>query len=125
MRLLKTELRFGTAQNDVNAILSVQGGIPQGYLVWNYLTSSFAWFLKTDQGGLVHMDRVPYETDMSVGVLDRQSLWSRATCASRGVMQRLESYVRLLSPLRRALSGAGNNRRRLLIQMPMQETTQW
>ena len=66
VRLLKTELRPGTAQNDVNAILSVQGGIPQSYLVWNYLTSSFAWFLKTDQGGLVHMDRIPYETDMSV-----------------------------------------------------------
>jgi hypothetical protein len=66
VRLLKTELRPGTANNDVNAILSVQGGVPDGYLVWNYLTSSFAWFLLTDQPGLVHMDRIPYETDMSV-----------------------------------------------------------
>lgn len=66
IRLLKTELRPGTAQNDVNAILSTQGGIPDGYLVWNYLTSQFAWFLQTNQDGLVYMNRVPYETDMSV-----------------------------------------------------------
>jgi len=66
VRLLKTELRPGTAMNDVNAILSVQGGVPDGYLVWNYLTSQFAWFLLTDQPGLVHMDRIAYETDMSV-----------------------------------------------------------
>jgi hypothetical protein len=66
VRLLKTELRPGTAMNDVNAILSTQGGIPNGYLVWNYLTSSFAWFLKTNQDGLVYMNRIAYETDMSV-----------------------------------------------------------
>lgn len=65
VRLIKTELRPGTGNNDVNAILSVQGGIPDGYVVWNYLTSQYAWFLLTDQPGLVHMDRVPYETDMS------------------------------------------------------------
>ena len=65
-RLLKTELRPGTAMNDINAILSVQGGIPDGYTVWNYLTSQFAWFLLTDQPGLQHMTRVPYEADMSV-----------------------------------------------------------
>jgi hypothetical protein len=66
IRLLKTELRPGTANNDVNAILSTQGGIPDGYLVWNYLTSPFAWFLQTNQDGLVYMNRVPYETDMMV-----------------------------------------------------------
>lgn len=66
VRLLKTELRPGTANNDVNAILSVQGGVPDGYLVWNYLTSNYAWYLLTDQPGLVHMDRIPYESDMSV-----------------------------------------------------------
>ncbi|QPF87048.1 hypothetical protein IC762_12425 [Bradyrhizobium genosp. L] len=66
IRLLKTELRPGTANNDVNAILSTQGGIPDGYLVWNYLTSQFAWYLQTNQDGLVYMNRVPYETDMSV-----------------------------------------------------------
>lgn len=66
VRLLKTELRPGTAMNDVNAILSVQGGIPDSYLIWNYLTSSFGWFLATDQDGLTHMNRIPFETDMSV-----------------------------------------------------------
>ena len=66
IRLLKTELRPGTAMNDVNAILSTQGGIPDGYTVWNYLTSQFAWFLQTNQDGLVYMNRIPYETDMSV-----------------------------------------------------------
>ena len=66
IRLLKTELRPGTAMNDVNAILSTQGGIPNGYLVWNYLTSPYSWFLKSNQDGLVYMNRVPYETDMSV-----------------------------------------------------------
>lgn len=66
IRLLKTELRPGTAMNDVNAILSTQGGIPQGYEVWNYLTSQYAWFLKTNQDGLIYMNRTPYETDMSV-----------------------------------------------------------
>ena len=66
IRLLKTELRPGTAMNDVNAILSTQGGVPNGYEVWNYLTSQFAWFLQTNQDGLVYMNRVPYEQDMSV-----------------------------------------------------------
>lgn len=66
IRLLKTDLRPGTAMNDVNAILSTQGGVPDGHLVWNYLTSSYAWFLLTDQPGLVHMDRIPFETSMSV-----------------------------------------------------------
>lgn len=66
IRLLKTELRPGTANNDVNAILSTQGGIPDGYIVWNYLTSQFAWFVQTNQDGLVYMNRVAYETDMSV-----------------------------------------------------------
>lgn len=66
IRLLKTELRPGTGNNDVNAILSTQGGVPDGYEVWNYLTSQFAWFLQTNQDGLVYMNRTPYETDMSV-----------------------------------------------------------
>jgi hypothetical protein len=66
IRLLKTELRPGTANNDVNAILSTQGGIPNGYQVWNYLTSQYGWQILTDQDGLIHMDRVPFETDMSV-----------------------------------------------------------
>lgn len=66
IRLTKTELRPGTADNDVNAILSTAGGIPEGYMVMDYLTSSFAWFLLTNIAGLAYMNRVPFETDMQV-----------------------------------------------------------
>lgn len=66
IRLTKTELRPGTADNDVNAILSTAGGIPEGFMVMDYLTSSFAWFLLTNIAGLAYMERVPFETDMQV-----------------------------------------------------------
>lgn len=66
IRLLKTELRPGTADNDVNAILSTSGGIPEGYLVHDYLTSNFAWFLLTDQKGLSYLQRIAFEMDMQV-----------------------------------------------------------
>ncbi len=66
IRLTKTELRPGTADNDVNAILSTAGGIPEGYMVMDFLTSSFAWFLLTNIAGLAYMERIPYETDMQV-----------------------------------------------------------
>jgi hypothetical protein len=66
IRLTKTELRPGTADNDVNAILSTAGGIPEGFMVMDYLTSSYAWFLLTNIAGLAYMERVPFETDMQV-----------------------------------------------------------
>ena len=66
IRLLKTELRPGTADNDVNAILSTSGGIPEGHLVHDYLTSNFAWYLLTDQEGLQYLQRIPFESDMQV-----------------------------------------------------------
>jgi hypothetical protein len=64
IRLLKTELRPGTGNNDVNAILTQSGGIPGGYKVMDYFTSAFSWFLKTDIEGLIHLQRIAYETDM-------------------------------------------------------------
>lgn len=64
IRLTKTELRPGTANNDVNAIRSLSGGIPDGYHVMDYLTSTLAWFLKTDIPGFVHLTRIAYESDM-------------------------------------------------------------
>lgn len=64
-RLLKTELRPGTANNDVNAIISMPGGIKE-YMVNDYLTSQYSWFLKTNIDGLVMMQRIPFETDMWV-----------------------------------------------------------
>jgi hypothetical protein len=66
IRLTKTELRPGTADNDVNAILSTAGGIPEGYMVMDFLTSNFAWFGLTNIAGLAHMNRKPFETDMQV-----------------------------------------------------------
>jgi len=66
IRLLRTELRPGTADNDVNAILTQSGGLPEDMLVMDFLTSNFAWFLTTNIDGLIHMLRIPYESDMWV-----------------------------------------------------------
>ncbi len=66
IRLTKTELRPGTANNDVNAIMMTAGGLPEGYMVNDYLTSSRAWFLLTNIDGLSYMERVKFETDMQV-----------------------------------------------------------
>ena len=54
-RLLRTELRVGTANNDVNAIVS-QGALPEGYIVMDFLTSNFAWFVTTNVKGLISYD---------------------------------------------------------------------
>ena len=62
IRLTKTELRPGTADNDVNAILSTAGGLPEGYMVMDFLTSNYAWFLLTNIAGLAMMSRIPYES---------------------------------------------------------------
>jgi phage major head subunit gpT-like protein len=66
IRLIKSELRPGTADNDVNAIISTSGGLPEGYMTNDYLTSSTAWFLLTNIDGLSYMERVKFETDMQV-----------------------------------------------------------
>lgn len=64
IRLTKTALRPGTANNDVNAIMFTTGGIPDGYVAWNYLTSQYAWYLLTNCEGLLHLDRIRYEMSM-------------------------------------------------------------
>jgi len=66
IRLTKTELRPGTADNDVNAIHSTGGGLPEGYMVNDFLTSPFAWFMLTNIDGLSYMSRIKFETDMQV-----------------------------------------------------------
>ena len=66
IRLLKTELRPGTADNDVNAIMTTAVGLPEGYMVNDFLTSSYAWFLLTNIDGLAYMERIKFETDMQV-----------------------------------------------------------
>lgn len=65
VRLLRTDLRPGTNDNDVNAIKHVGGGL-KDYVVNEFLTSNFAWFLKTDKRGLIYYDRVGFEMDMYV-----------------------------------------------------------
>ena len=66
IRLTKTELRPGTADNDVNAVLTTAGGLPEGYMVNDFLTSAYAWYLLTNIDGLSYMERVKFETDMQV-----------------------------------------------------------
>jgi len=66
IRLTKTELRPGTADNDVNAIMMTSGGLPESYMVSDFLTSSSAWFLLTNIDGLSYMQRVKFETDVQV-----------------------------------------------------------
>lgn len=65
-RLLDTQLRPGTADNDVNAIKTVSGGLTEHFMVMDFLTSNNAWFLLTNIDGLSYMERVKFETDMSV-----------------------------------------------------------
>jgi hypothetical protein len=63
-RLLDTELRVGTADNDINAIKS-NGAIPGGYAVNHFLTDVDAWFLTTDvPNGLKHFVRSPMANSM-------------------------------------------------------------
>ena len=63
-RILQSELRPGTADNDINA-LRVIGVVPEGHAVNHYLTDTDAWFLMTDvPNGMKHFDRVSMETSM-------------------------------------------------------------
>jgi hypothetical protein len=63
-RLLKTEGRVGTADNDINS-LKQMGSIPGGTTVNNFLTDTNAWFLTTDvPNGLKHFVRTPMSTSM-------------------------------------------------------------
>jgi len=63
-RLLETELRVSTADNDINALKN-NGSIPGGYTVNNYLTDTNAWFLCTDvPNGMKHFIRSPLANSM-------------------------------------------------------------
>jgi len=63
-RLLQTELRVGTADNDLNALKS-NGSIPEGFRTNHYLTDSDAWFIKTDvPNGMKHFVRSAMSTSM-------------------------------------------------------------
>ena len=63
-RILDSELRPSTADNDINAIKS-NGTIPEGYRVNHYLTDTNAWFIITDvPNGMKHFERAAMTTSM-------------------------------------------------------------
>ena len=63
-RLMKSEGRVGTADNDINAIKNM-GMVSEGYTVNHYLTDPDAFFIKTDvPNGLKHFNRSPIKTTM-------------------------------------------------------------
>ena len=63
-RLLETNLRVGTNNNDINALKN-NGSIPEGYTTNHFLTDTNAWFLLTDvPNGLKHFERVALATSM-------------------------------------------------------------
>jgi hypothetical protein len=63
-RLLETELRVGTNNNDINAIKN-NGSVAGGYTINHFLTSTNTWFLTTDvPNGLKHFERTPLQNSM-------------------------------------------------------------
>ena len=63
-RLLDTELRVSTADNDINA-LKQMGAIPEGYTVNHFLTDVNGWYLITDvPNGMKHFERMPLANSM-------------------------------------------------------------
>lgn len=63
-RLLQSEMRTGTADNDINALVN-NGSIPEGFRVNHYLTDTDAFFLTTDiPSGMKHFERTPMTTQM-------------------------------------------------------------
>jgi hypothetical protein len=63
-RLLETELRVGTTDNDINAIKN-NGSIPEGYTINHFLTDANGWYLTTDvPNGMKHFVRTPLSNSM-------------------------------------------------------------
>jgi hypothetical protein len=57
---------IGTGNNEVNAVLGMEQSLKDGYMVWDYLTSPYAWFVLTNVDGLMFFHRKRFETDMTV-----------------------------------------------------------
>jgi hypothetical protein len=63
-RLMASNLRVGTADNDINALRS-SGMLPDGYVINHFLTDTDAFFIKTDApNGFKHFERSPIRTQM-------------------------------------------------------------
>jgi hypothetical protein len=91
-RLLETDGRVGTADNDINALRS-NGSIPEGYTVNHYLTDSNAWFLMTDvPNGLKHFTRSPMATSMDADFDTGNSRYKARERYSFGVSDPLGIY---------------------------------
>jgi len=61
-RILETDLRVSTSDNDINALKN-NGSIPEGFTVNHFLTDPNGWFIKTDvPNGMKHFVRVSQET---------------------------------------------------------------
>ena len=63
LRLMRAELRPGTANNDPNVIPMMSSGTKE-FMTYHYLTSNYAWFVRTDKEGLHYFDRIAYDMDM-------------------------------------------------------------
>jgi hypothetical protein len=91
-RLLDTEGRVGTADNDINALRN-NGSIPEGYTVNHYLTDTNAWFLMTDvPNGLKHFTRSPMATSMDADFDTGNSRYKARERYSFGVSDPLGIY---------------------------------
>jgi len=76
-RLMKSEFRVSTANNDVNALYTTSA-VPKGYRVNQFLTDDDAWFLLTDApNGFKHYEREALETDVYTD-FDTDSLKAKA-----------------------------------------------
>jgi hypothetical protein len=91
-RLLETEGRVGTADNDINAIMN-NGAVPGGYAVNHYLTDTDAWFMMTDvPNGLKHFVRSPMATSMDADFDTGNSRYKARERYSFGVSDPLGIY---------------------------------
>ena len=91
-RLLETELRVGTTDNDINAIKN-NGSIPEGYTINHYLTDPNAWFLTTDvPNGLKHFVRTPLQTSMDADFDTGNSRYKARERYSFGVSDPLGAF---------------------------------
>ncbi len=91
-RLLETEGRVSTADNDLNALRN-NNSIPGGYAVNHYLTDTNAWFLTTDiPNGLKHFVRTPMSTSMDADFDTGNSRYKARERYSFGVSDPLAIY---------------------------------
>jgi len=91
-RLLETNLRVGTTDNDINALKN-NGSVPEGYTINHWLTDTNAWFLTTDvPNGLKHFVRVPLATSMDADFDTGNSRYKARERYSFGVSDPLAAF---------------------------------